>query len=209
MRGKKRDKKAHLEKANRFIEERRKLKKMCGFKFNQSVALFFNMNDSLLGSNIKFYMGHVVYIFLKQHRNNGRLIFSKPKGAYEFDNDAVDNYIGETWIQIRFEDGENRVYTPENLTRRIIQSNEMIDSNKNFVRGWYTLCSQRKYRLGKITIKGLQYYMKKKEGGNTMVVLDKKNLNVVGEIRETEGEYLLTIERDNNDFEEGEEICIY
>jgi len=191
MRGKKRDKKAHLEKANRFIEERRKLKKMCGFKFNQSVALFFNMNDSLLGSNIKFYMGHVVYIFLKQHRNNGRLIFSKPKGAYEFDNDAVDNYIGETWIQIRFEDGENRVYTPENLTRRIIQSNEMIDSNKNFVRGWYTLCSQRKYRLGKITIKGLQYYMKKKEGGNTMVVLDKKNLNVVGEIRETEGEYLL------------------
>ena len=42
-----------------------------------------------------------------------------------------------------------------------------------------------------------------------MVVLDKKNLNVVGEIRETEGEYLLTIERDNNDFEEGEEICIY
>ena len=208
MRGKERDKKAHLEKANRFIEERRKLKKMCGFKFNQSVALFFNMNDSVLGSDIKFYMGNVVHVFLKQHRNNGRLIFSKPKGAYEFDNDAVDNYIGETWIKIRFEDGENILYTPENLTRRIIQSNEMIDNmaNKNFVRGWYTSSSQRKYGLGKITIKGLQYYMKK-EGENTMV-LDKKSLNVVGEIRETEGEYLLTIEHDDNDFEGGEELCI-
>lgn len=208
MRGKKRDKKAHLEKANRFIEERRKLKKMCGFEFNQSVVLFFNMNDSVLGSDIKFYMGNIVDVFLKQHRNNGKLIFSKPKGVYEFDNDAVDNYIGETWIKIRFEDGEKRLYTPENLTRRIIQSNEMIDSNKNFVRGWYALNDKKSRRsLDKITIKGLQYYMKKKEGENTMVVLDKKSLNVVGEIRETDGEYLLTIEHDNNDFEAGE-ICI-
>lgn len=202
MRKKKKEKKAHLEKANRFIEERRKLKKMCGFELNQSVVLFFNMNGSLpkLGSDIKFYRGNVVDVFLKQHRNNGRLIFSKPKGAYEFDNHAVDNYIGETRIKIRFEDCEKRIYTPGNLAARIIHTNEIIDimNNNNFVRGWYTPSYQpNKWRhLEKITIKGVQYYVKKKldvVGENTMVVLEKKKLDVVGEIRESEGEYLLTM----------------
>ena len=194
IRKKKKEKKAHLKKANRFIEERRTLKKMCGFEINQSVALFFNMNESVpkLGSNIKFYMGKVVDIFLKQHRNNGKLIFSKPKGEYEFDNDAVDNYIGETRIKIRFEDEEKRCYTPENLAARIIQSRKIIDnmSNENFVRGWYTPDMNKKKwtHLDKITIKGVQYYLKKKtDGGNTMVVLEKKRLGVVGEIRESEG----------------------
>ena len=231
IRKKKKEKKAHLEKANRFIEERRTRKKMCGFELNQQVALFFNINESVskLGSNIKFYMGNVVDVFLKQHRNNGKLIFSKPKGEYEFDNDAVDNYIGETHIKIRFEDGGITLYTPDYLAARIIQSNEMIDnmSNKNFIRGWYTPSYQEKSRsiekitikgvqyyfrrndvdgcwevrmdglyrrLDKITIKGVQYYVKKDRlKTNTMVVLEKKRLGVVGEIRESEGEYLLTM----------------
>ena len=231
IRKKKKEKKAHLEKANRFIEERRTRKKMCGFEINQQVALFFNINESVskLGSNIKFYMGNVVDVFLKQHRNNGKLIFSKPKGEYEFDNDAVDNYIGETHIKIRFEDGGITLYTPDYLAARIIQSNEMIDnmSNKNFIRGWYTPSYQEKSmsiekitikgvqyyfrrndvdgcwkvqmdglykRLDKITIKGVQYYVKKDRlKTNTMVVLEKKRLGVVGEIRESEGEYLLTM----------------
>lgn len=63
-------------------------------------------------------------------------------------------------------------------------------SNENFVRGWYTPDMNKKKwtHLDKITIKGVQYYLKKKtDGGNTMVVLEKKRLGVVGEIRESEG----------------------
>jgi len=192
MREKKRRKKAHLEKTNRFIEERRQLKKMCGFELQQQIVLSFHMPEPILESTQKFYRGSIVQIFLRQHRDNGRLIFSKPKG--KFDN-AVDNYIGQTWIAVKFEDGEIRRYTPEKLAARINQTNTLLKGDLALVRGWYTSevvgygCS-----FEQITIEGVQCYISKFEAALTswtsLLIFDKK-FRVVGKIQK-QGEVLIT-----------------
>ena len=196
MREKKIKKKAHLKKANLFIEERRQLKKMCGFELKQHIVLSFHMPVPILGSTQKFYSGSIVQIFLRPHRDNGRLIFSKPKGKYEFDNDAVDNYIGQTLIAVKFEDGEIRSYTPEKLAARINQTNTLLKGDLALVRGWYTAegC-QYCGSFEKITIKGVQRYINKEAALTSwtrLLIFDKK-FRVVGEIQK-QGEVLITLD---------------
>ena len=69
---------------------------------------------------IQFYKGRVTGTLFKQHRDdNNRLIFKKPRGNNKFIPDIVDNYIGELYITVRFEDNEIRYYTIEKLLLRI------------------------------------------------------------------------------------------
>uniref|UniRef100_A0A6C0ENQ4 Uncharacterized protein n=1 Tax=viral metagenome TaxID=1070528 RepID=A0A6C0ENQ4_9ZZZZ len=188
---KKRKKRAHLEKANLFIEERRKLKKMCGFEQGQQVILSFNMPVPIMGTTLKFYRGSVVQIFLKQHRDNGRLIFSKPKGKYEFDNEAVDNYIGEIQIKIQFEDGEHINYTSEKLASRIeISNKELGEAEKgDFIRGWLTLnVKMTRHHLEKITISGTQYYLEKVHSQDESICILDEKFNIVGRISNSQHE---------------------
>ena len=193
---KKRVKKEELEKENLFIEERRELKKkMCGVKLDQHVVLAFNMvGEKPQGWEIKFYRGNVKEISLKQHRNNGRLVFSKPKGK-AINNDTVDNYIGEVQIKIRFEDGDVRCYSPEILLDRLQKTRKSLTSlpeKYGFICGWVTsrfnwarhvtsyrsagkdYCSNC---LEKITINGIRYYIthgKKSECNNQNILLNEK-----------------------------------
>jgi hypothetical protein len=193
---KKKVKKEELEKENLFIEERRELKKkMCGVTLHQHVVLPFNMlGKEILGCRMKFYRGNVKEISLKQHRNNGRLIFSKPKGK-ALDSDTVDNYIGEVQIKIRFEDGEVKCYSPERLLERLQQGHKDLTSSLKkygFIRGWITsrfnwaghvschrsagkdYCSNC---LEKFTINGTRYYIthgSKSECKNQNILLNEK-----------------------------------
>lgn len=190
---KKRKRKAQLEKVNLFIEERRNLKKICGFEKKQLVVLSFNMPNDILGSKLKFYTGVISDVFFKRHRDHaGRLIFLKPKGKYVFDNDAIDNYIGETHISVRFEDGEVRNYTPEKLLSRIQQSMGELDleiKKGGIIRGWYKPSLDLKGNsclYEKVTIKDVQCYVRKKKATddnseNTMLVFDQK-CKMIGKI---------------------------
>ena len=192
---KKKVKKEELEKENLFIEERRELKrKMCGVTLNQHVVLSFTMGEEILDQKLKFYRGNVKEIFCRQHRNNGRLIFSKPKGK-ALDAGSVDNYIGEVQIKIRFEDGEVKCYSPERLAERLQQSHkELTSSMKKYglVRGWLTSTVNwarhtSSYRivgngycstcLSKITLNGTRYYIthdKKSECRSHKILLNEK-----------------------------------
>ena len=125
---KKRKKEEEMNKANLFINERRQLKKsICGFEKHQKVVLSFTMPSK----NLKFYKGEITRIWFKEHRTDfGRCIFTKPRGIHRFDQNAVDNYIGEICITVHFEDNDYRYYTPQMLQRRIELSEiEMIRAN--------------------------------------------------------------------------------
>ena len=190
---KKRKRKAQLEKVNLFIEERRNLKKICGFEKKQLVVLSFNMPNDILGSKLKFYTGVISDVFFKRHIDHaGRLIFLKPKGKYVFDNDAIDNYIGETHISVRFEDGEVRNYTSEKLSSRIQQSMGELDleiKKGGIIRGWYKPSLDLKGNLclyEKVTIKDVQCYVRKEKATDdnsesTMLVFDQK-CKMIGKI---------------------------
>jgi len=113
---KKKKKEEDKKKSDLFIKERKDLKiKSCPFINNYAVLLSF-----ITQTTKKIYKGNVTRIWLKEHRNdNGRLIFTKPRGKNSFDPNTVDNYIGQIKITVRFEDGEYRYYTTEKLLRRI------------------------------------------------------------------------------------------
>ena len=81
---------------------------------------------------IQFYKGRVTGTLFKQHRDdNNRLIFKRPRGNNKFIPDIVDNYIGELYITVRFEDNEIRHYTIEKLLLRIQVSKHQWLHTKN------------------------------------------------------------------------------
>ena len=81
---------------------------------------------------MQFYKGRVIGKRFQQYRDgNNRLIFKKPRGNNKFIPDIVDNYIGELYITVRFEDNEIRHYTIEKLLLRIQVSKHQWLHTKN------------------------------------------------------------------------------
>jgi len=115
-----------------FIEERKKLKiENSPFIKGQTVNLMFTFSNQYYYRR-KIYKGKVTGIWFKQHRDdNNRLIFKKPRGNNKFIPDIVDNYIGELYITVKFEDNEIRHYTIEKLLLRIQVSKHQLLHKKN------------------------------------------------------------------------------
>lgn len=129
---KKKKKKEEEKNSGLFIEERKKLKiENSPFIKGQTVNLAFTVPEQNK-YKIKFYKGRVTGKLFKQHRDdNNRLIFKKPRGNNKFIPDIVDNYIGELYITVRFEDNEIRHYTIEKLLLRIQVSKHKWLHTKN------------------------------------------------------------------------------
>lgn len=122
-----------IKKADSFIEERKLLKLVNSpFVVNLSTV---NLAFTVPGQNkykIQFYKGRVIGKRFQQYRDgNNRLIFKKPRGNNKFIPDIVDNYIGELYITVRFEDNEIRHYTIEKLLLRIQVSKHKWLHTKN------------------------------------------------------------------------------
>lgn len=126
-------KQEEIKRADSFIEERKVIKLTNSpFVINLStVNLMFTIPEQNK-YKMQFYKGRVTGMWFKQHRdNNNRLIFKKPRGNNKFIPDIVDNYIGELYITVRFEDNEIRHYTIEKLLLRIQVSKHQWLHTKN------------------------------------------------------------------------------
>lgn len=122
-----------IKRADSFIEERKLLKLTNSpFVVNLStVNLAFTVPDQNK-YKIQFYKGRVIGTRFQQYRDlDNRLIFKKPRGNNKFIPDIVDNYIGELYITVRFEDNEIRHYTIEKLLLRIQVSKHKWLHTKN------------------------------------------------------------------------------